>query len=185
MLPERYFDPSPKPDLGATGVNYLLQNTLVPILLQEWSATETANNTENARQVRTNDWWNFFAIAIDTFSLSESTTMPKTCSSTRYSPFCFWILLTRPFLLLLIRSLHSFIRGLQLMGSLQCGRPHPTTILRIRNKATLRRPLSIWIFVRSSTIASNTLSSKTTYSLLITIVIVHGFGWDSSKFLEC
>ena len=32
-------------------------------------------------------------------------------------------------------------------------------------------------------IASNSLSSKPTYSLLI--IIVHGRGWDLSTFLEC
>ena len=40
--PKRYFNPSQKPGRGATGVYYLLQNSLAPILLQEWSGTETA-----------------------------------------------------------------------------------------------------------------------------------------------
>ena len=36
----------------------------------------------------------------------------------------------------------------------------------------------------STAIASNSLSSKRTYSLLI-IIIVHGGAWDLSTFLEC
>ena len=53
-----------------------------------------------------------------------------------------------------------------------------------RKGLSVKKSLSVIVFkARNCTIASNSLSSKPTYSLLI--IIVHGGGLDLSTFLEC